>query len=258
MDPTGTDDLVRRRNEAFDPSSPALGSRSAPSRDRRASQDLFSDPAFDALLDLNSTYGQREHAKKKKKPGSTPLNLNDNNNNEKKDDAAGDGNGGNGDLGGGASGDAGGGAGDGGSGGNGDGGGKADEDWATFGGSKGKNKGAPQIGGLPDIPTSDFGTDAFQEIKLGDDSGGKFDLHAGSTSINTRGAGNWGNKWNGGGSTWDWAGGGGDSGGGGTSNGAANPWGSKPKEQSSFAFGSKKENKGGEQSPRKPTTGNMV
>ncbi|KAI6779033.1 uncharacterized protein J7T54_008251 [Emericellopsis cladophorae] len=171
MDPSGTDTFARRQNYAFDASSPALGSTSSSSRDRQSSKDLLSDPAFDILLDLNSEDGRRAHAKKKKKAASTPLNLNDNNGNEKKDDAAGGGNGGNGDLGGGSAGDAGGGAGDGGNGGNG--GDKPEDDWATFSGSKAKANGAPQVGGLPDIPTSDFGTEAFQEIKLGDDSGGK-------------------------------------------------------------------------------------
>lgn len=221
------------------------------------------DPFSDFGIDLGSTSGQREHAKKKKKPAAAPVNSGGaGDGEEKKDDAPGDGNSAGG-GGGSAGGDAGAGAGGSGDG-NGDGGGddkkdtngEPDDEWATFGGAKPKKKGGKDLlGGLPAIPTSDFGTDSFQEIKLGDDSAGKIDLGFGASDPKNN-LGSWGTKWNtGGNSNWDWSSGGAgkagaeeppppaDAGGVGEAIGDDNPWGinrpkPKKKTKANFSFGS--------------------
>lgn len=220
------------------------------------------DPFSDFGIDLGSTSGLREHAKKKKKPAAAPVNSGGagDGGEEKKDDAAGDGN--NGGAGGGT------GGGDAGAGGSGDGSGgddkkdaggdNLDDEWATFTATKPKKgakaAGGGLLGGLPAIPTSDFGTDSFQEIKLGDDAAGKFDLGLGTADTKGGGLGSWGSKWNsGGGSTWDWSSGkaGGEEaapaaeGAIGEANGEDNPWSmNRPKPtkkktaKTNFSFGS--------------------
>ena len=223
MDPSGTDEFAHRR-ESVQPD--ACPSRIEPTIRRRTSEyELLGDPLADVVIDFNSQDGFRDHAKKKKK-AATPFSLNDNN--EKKDDNAGEGDGGNGGGGNGGGGDPGNnGAGDG----AGDGAGGGDDDWATFTTAKSKKKGKGDAGGLPDIPTSDFGTDTFQEIKLGDDTGGKLDINFGTLDL-TNSFGSSGTKWNTGGSTWDWSGGA-------DKDTGDNPW-SKPKkkDKSTFSFGS--------------------
>lgn len=195
------------------------------------------------MVDFDSRRGIYEYAKKKgKKATSVPLNLAP----EKKEDDVppGDGNNNNGDKKGGTGNSgAGGGAGGGGNGNNGNsGGGGGDDEWATFTSTKPKKKKGEADGGLPTIPTSDFGTDAFQEIKLGEDIGGKLDVNFGAPG-SKNGAGSWGT---GGGGGWDWSGapgadpGGGGAGGGGNAEG--NPWSidrPKPKKtnKSTFSFG---------------------
>ncbi|KAH6984297.1 hypothetical protein BKA56DRAFT_614044 [Ilyonectria sp. MPI-CAGE-AT-0026] len=180
--------------------------------------DLLSDPAFDVSVDFNSQEGFYEMAKKKKgsaakqslppppPPVPPPPPADEGN---KGGGAGGDSNGG----------DAAGGAGAGGDGGNG-----ADAGWGDFATAKPKKKkGKDELDlGLPSIPTADFSADAFDEIKLGDDLGGKLDLGLGPPD--GKGFGSWGTKWNsgagggagdagggaGGGSSWDWSGAGGN------------------------------------------------
>lgn len=230
-DPSGTDDCAR----GHEPPSPVelpLPSRTASSTsERHADDDLLRDPMSDVAIDFNSQAGQREHAKKKKKPAAAPVGWGNNNSEEKKDDPAGDGNGGDPNGGG----DAGNGGAGGGADGNGDNGGgdNPDDDWANFTTATSKKKKGKAGEGLPEIPTSDFGTDAFHEIKLGDDSAG-----LGSTDNKTN-LGSWGNKWNTGGSSWDWSGGGGDGGDAAAAgDDSSNPWSkTKKKDKSTFSFG---------------------
>lgn len=237
MDFTGTADFVYRRDSDISGSCPSPVSSSH----HRSSDDLLRDPSLDIAIDFSSQTGFREHAKKKKgKAAATPVPLGGSGggagggggNEEKREAEKKDG----------ASGDAGAGGG-----GKGDGDDKKDdkkdtkgkdnqdEEWETFGGTKSKKK-TDVLGGLPTIPTSDFGADAFQEIKLGDDSGGKSDAKKGLAS--------WGTKWNTGGSTLDVSAGVAKVGDG-EEKGEDNPWSidrPKPKKKGlSFGFGEEEE-----------------
>lgn len=244
MDAHATDERARTRPPAWLDAFPPPPSE-AP-RKRRSKDALLNDPTSDVLIDFNSEEGFYEAAKKKKgkqqqqapppppPPPSKPAD------DPPKDDGAG----GDDAKGGDASGGAGGGDGDG-------------------------NNG----GGLPDIPTDDFNAESFQDIKLGDDTGGRLDLDLGPPDA--KGSfGSWGTKWNigggggggdgGGGAEWDFSG----SGGGNDAIAAAadtkaedNPWGkkasgksplgafeesadnptSKQGQEDSWGFGSKKE-----------------
>lgn len=218
MDPNDPDDYARPHQPAWMDAF-SLPPSSDPPRKRRSSDDLLSDPAFDVSVDFNSQEGFYEMAKKKKggaakqslppppPPVPPPPPADEGN---KDGGAGGDSNGG----------DAAGGAGGGGD----DGGNGADAGWGDFATAKPKKKkGKDELDvGLPSIPTADFSADAFDEIKLGDDLGGKLDLGLGPPD--GKGFGSWGTKWNsgagggggdagggaGGGSGWDWSGAGGN------------------------------------------------
>lgn len=232
MDPSGTDTCAHRSNPPSQVGLPDSSTTIESNREHRSQDDLLKDPALDVAIDFTSQAGQREHAKKKKKAAATPVGWGNNNNDEKKDDTAGDGNGGDQNSGG----DNGTGAGPGGNGNGNNGGDNPDDDWANFTTATSKKKKGKAAGDLPEIPTSDFGADAFHEIKLGDDPANKLDLGLGGTD-NKNSLGSWGNKWNTGGSTWDWSGGG-DAGDAAGADDGANPW-SKPKkkDKTTFSFG---------------------
>lgn len=272
MDPQNTGICARRRDPKGLDCGPSPDSACVDHR-RQSKDSLLEDPILGIDVDLTSQSGLREHAKKKKKATAVPLNLGGGGD-DKKDDNTSEGNNGAGGDNQGAGGDTGAGGGDG----NGDGndkkdnaGDNPDDEWATFTTAKSKKKGVD--GGLPAIPTSDFGTDSFQEIKLGDDSAGKLDLGFGNSETKN-GLGSWGTKWNGGGagSGWDWGGaggGGGDSkannaaeGDTGEANGEDNPWSinrPKPKKKTgktTFSFGSFDEPEGQAEEPAsKPDDG---
>ncbi|KAJ4177996.1 hypothetical protein NW767_014966 [Fusarium falciforme] len=201
MDAIGTSEFARRRPPAWLDAFPLPPSSDAPRERRRPSNDLL-DPDSDILIDFNSQEGFYEAAKKKKwkaqqlppsRPSPPPPPVDDG---QKDDNAGGDG-GANGDD---AAGGAGDGSGDGNNGGSGAGG---DDNWAEVTTATSKKTGAD--GGLPAIPTNDFGADSFHEIKLGDD---KLDLGLGPPELKNS-FGSWGTKWSTGGTSWDWSGGGG-------------------------------------------------
>ncbi|KAF5122119.1 hypothetical protein E5D57_012592 [Metarhizium anisopliae] len=271
-DPTDTCCFARQRN-------PSCVNRlllQKPGEDaekpHRSENDLFSDPVLGVTVDFDSRHGIIEAAKKKKnaaqKAAAAAKAFDDNNGGDKNGDGEENNNGG-GDQGGGdpGSGSAGG-AGDGSGGGNGDedkdkdkdkdgsGDVKEDDPWDDFMPAKSKKKkgkkGADaEAEAAPAVPTADVGGDAFHEIKLGDDSGGKLDMNFGSTDTKDS-FGAWGTKWNtggsggGSGSNWDWSATGGGDAGAGTDPKKdeldSNPWntkGSKAKNgKTTFSFGS--------------------
>lgn len=221
-----------------------------------SSDGLFRDPGLDTAIDFGSQEGLIHQAKKKgKKPAAAAPTKPTGDNNDDKKDGSGSGNGNSGEQGSGEHDTAGNGnasgAGDGGDGdgnkgkgndgadaGNGDGGW---DDLTDTKGKKKKGKNEPEIGGIPE-PAPDppgFGGDAFDEIKLGDDIGGKLDLNFGSTDTDTKGGfASWGTSWKTGGSGWGWSG---------SSTKAAdkkeeidlNPWGGKTKAKpDDLGFGS--------------------
>ena len=173
-------------------------------RERRPKDGLLGDPGSDLLIDFGSQEGMYQAAKKKKAqkqqqpppppppPAKPPA---DDGNNGKKDggDATGNGDSANGS----------GGSGDGGDGNNG--GGDPNDGWGDFATATTKKGKKNSTAGLPEIPTSDFGADAFHEIKLGDDSG-KRDVNFGTTDKGSSwGGGGGGSKWGTGASGWDFS-----------------------------------------------------
>ncbi|KAF4977758.1 hypothetical protein FZEAL_5777, partial [Fusarium zealandicum] len=234
MDANNTNEFARRRPLSW-LNAPSPPSSDAPRDRRRPNNDLLRDPSSDILIDFNSQEGIYEAAKKKKgktpqappsqpQPPAPPAD-----DGQKDGNAGGDGGANNDDA-------AGDGAGDGKKNASGDTG------WDDLMTASSKKKGVGS--GLPTIPTNDFGTDSFDEIKLGDD---KLDL--GLRPPETKNSfGSWGTKWMPSGASWDWSGG---SGGNDVTAAPAetkpgdNPWdSSKGADKSNTAFGSLEEAEG--------------
>lgn len=221
MDANRADKFARRRIPKWLDAFP-LPPSDAPREPRRPQDNILNDPASDLLIDFNSQEGFYQTAKKKKgkaaqpPPPPPPPSAPPADNGQQDDNGRGDG-GANG-------GDAAGGAGGGGGGGNGN-------------------------NGLPAISTNDFGTDSFQDIKLGDD---KLDL--GLKPPEGKGFDQWGTKWNSGGTGWDFSGGGGGNDIAGDGKDDENPWGKskglegppeggEQEKEDPWGFGVKKEKK---------------
>lgn len=169
MDPNNTNDYARRKLSSWIDAFPLPRASDSPQK-RRPSKDLLGNPKFSTSIDFSSQEGFYEAAKKKKgaskqslppppPPVPPPPPAEEPNPN---DGAGGDSNGGDGA----------------GSAGNGNGNDDGDG-WSGAGKPKKKKDKGELEAGLPSIPTTDFGTDAFQDIKLGDDTGGKLDLGLG-------------------------------------------------------------------------------